>query len=78
MGLEVIVCMSKFSIAFVAPAQNSQLKHKIVEGTDQDSALKTFFSEEASEYYSADDQGYFYFKEDFFDTAAPSGSIIQC
>jgi tellurite resistance protein len=70
--------MPKFSIAFVAPEQNSRLKHKIVEGADQDAALKTFFTEEVSEHYSADEQGYYYFKEDFFDAAIPSGSIIPC
>jgi len=70
--------MPKFSIAFIAPEKNSQLKHKIVDGADQDVALKTFFAEEAAEHYSADDQGYFYFKEDFFDSTVPSGSIIQC
>jgi hypothetical protein len=69
--------MPKFSIAFVEPEQNS-LKHKIVDGTDQETALKTFFNEEVSEYYSADDQGYFYFKEDFFDETTSTGSIIPC
>ena len=70
--------MSKFSIAFVAPAENSQLKHRIIEGPDQESALKSFFTEETAEYYSSDDQGYFYFKEDFFDQSIPAGSIIPC
>jgi len=70
--------MPKFAIAFIAPAQNSQLKHKLVDGADQEIALKTFFTDEAAEYYSADEQGYYYFKEDFFDAAVPSGSIIQC
>jgi hypothetical protein len=75
---EVQAFMPKFSIAFVAPAENSQLKHRIMEGADQESALRSFFSEEAAEYYSNDDQGYFYFKEDFFDQAIPSGSVILC
>jgi guanylate kinase len=70
--------MPKFSIAFIVPAEKSQLKHRIVEGTDQESALKSFFNEETAEFYSNDDQGYFYFKEDFFDQAVPSGSIIPC
>ncbi len=70
--------MPKFAIAFIAPAENSQLKHRIVESEDQESALKSFFSEETSDYYSNDDQGYYYFKEDFFDATAPSGSIIPC
>jgi hypothetical protein len=70
--------MPKFAIAFIAPAEKSVLKHKIVEGADQDTALRAFFTEEAAEYYSADDQGYYYFKEDFFDAAVPSGSVILC
>jgi guanylate kinase len=77
-GVEVIISMPKFSIAFIAPAKVSTLKHRIVEGQDQDSALKSFFSEEASEFYSDDDQGFFYFKEDFFDETNPSGSVVRC
>jgi hypothetical protein len=69
--------MSKFSIAFIAPSVNAQLKHRIVESADQESALKEFFNEDAAEYYSGDDQGYFYFKEDFLDADQPSGSIIE-
>jgi hypothetical protein len=69
--------MPKFSIAFIAPSKVSALKHRIIESQDQDSALKSFFSEEASEYYSDDDQGFFYFKEDFFDETNPSGSVIR-
>jgi hypothetical protein len=66
--------MPKYSIAFVLPSKTNLLKHKLVDGADKDAALKTFFSEEVSEHYSADEQGYFYFKEDFSDTA--SGSIL--
>jgi hypothetical protein len=76
--VEVKVSMSKFSIAFIAPTKLSPLRHKIVEGQDQDSALRAFFSEEASEFYSDDDQGFFYFKEDFFDETNASGNVIRC
>ena len=76
--MEVNKSMPKFSIAFVLPSKNSQIRHRIVEGQDQESALRTFFSEEASEYYSDDDQGFFYFKEDFFDETNASGSVIRC
>ncbi|HMD69025.1 MAG TPA: hypothetical protein VKF42_09130 [Chitinivibrionales bacterium] len=69
--------MAKFSIAFIVPARTNNLRHRIVESQDQDSALKSFFSEEASEFYSDDDQGFFYFKEDFFDEANSSGSVIR-
>jgi hypothetical protein len=76
-GLEVIVRMAKFSIAFIVPAKSNNLRHRIVESQDQDSALKSFFSEEAAEFYSDDDQGFFYFKEDFFDETNSSGSVIR-
>jgi hypothetical protein len=77
-GVEVIERMSKFSIAFISPAKVNPLRHRIIESQDQDSALKSFFSEEAAEFYSDDDQGFFYFKEDFFDETNTSGSVIRC
>jgi hypothetical protein len=75
--VEVYRRMSKFSIAFVLPSKNSQIRHRLVESQDQESALRSFFSEEVSEYYSNDDQGFFYFKEDFFDETNASGSVIR-
>ena len=76
--MEVFFIMSKFSIAFITPSEQSQLRHRIIESVDQESASKTFFNEEAADCYSEDDQGFFYFKEDFFDKIVPSGSVIQC
>jgi hypothetical protein len=76
--MEVFIIMSKFSIAFVTPSEKSQLRHRIIESVNQESALKAFFNEEAADCYSEDDQGFFYFKEDFFDKTTPSGSVIQC
>lgn len=70
--------MSKFSVVFLAPGEKNNFIHRIIESTDMDSALKAFFTEETTEFYSNDEQGYFYFKEDFFDTSNPSGSIIPC
>lgn len=70
--------MPKFSIAFATPGDKMQLLHRIIDSPDQDAALKTFFNEEATRFYSDDDQGYFYFKEDFNDASYPCGSIIQC
>jgi len=69
--------MSKYVIAFVTPTKKIQLRHKIVEGENKDSALKKFFIENASEFYSNDEHGYLDFKEDFFDEANGSGSIIE-
>ncbi len=70
--------MPKYSIAFVAPTEEKALKHRFVEGADVESALKTFFKDELVEYYSDNEQGYHYFREDFFDEALASGSILQC
>ena len=70
--------MSKFAIAFVVPAKNSPaVRQRIVEGESKEAALRRFFNDELKEYYSEDDQGFFYFKEDFFDERAQSGSIIE-
>ncbi len=76
--MEVLVSMSKFSIAFIVPSKTSPLRHRIIEGQDQDTALRSFFNEEAAEFYSNDDQGFFYFKEDFFDETNASGNVIRC
>jgi hypothetical protein len=70
--------MSKFAIAFVVPAKNSpSIRHRLVEGETKEAALRRFFDEELKEFYSEDDQGFFYFKEDFFDDRVQSGSIIE-
>jgi len=70
--------MSKYVIAFIAPTDGKPLRHRIVEGTDVESALKSFFKDELSDCYSDNEQGYHYFREDFFDEALSSGSILQC
>ncbi|MDR0306174.1 MAG: hypothetical protein LBI42_04960 [Chitinispirillales bacterium] len=69
--------MSKYAIAFITPTKKIQLRHKIVEGENKDSALRRFFNENASEFYSNDEHGYIYFKEDFYDETTGSGSIIE-
>ncbi len=69
--------MPRFAVAFVTPSENSQLVHRILEGESKDSVLKSFFTETASEYYSNDEQGFHYFKEDFFDDTTAAGSIIE-
>ncbi len=69
--------MPRFAVAFITPSSSGKLIHKIMEGEDKDSALKTFFNESVSEFYSSDEQGFHYFKEDFFDENTPGGSIIE-
>jgi hypothetical protein len=70
-------CMPNFSIAFVAPSKNAQLCHRIIEADNKETALRRFFQEELKEYYSEDDQGFFYFKEDFTDDRTHIGSMIE-
>ncbi|MCL2182635.1 MAG: hypothetical protein FWB85_04100 [Chitinispirillia bacterium] len=69
--------MSKYAIAFIVPADKAQLRHGIVDGENRDSALRTFFGDNAVEFYSNDEGGFLYFKEDFFLDGNPSGSIIE-
>lgn len=69
--------MPRFAVAFITPTEKTQLKQKIIEAPDQDGALRAFFASETSMYYSNDEQGYFYFKEDFFDDSVRSGSILK-
>ena len=68
--------MPRYAIAFVLPSRTNQLRHRIVESADRDSALRSFFNEQTGDSYSNDDQGFFYFKEDFFDESNPSGSVL--
>jgi hypothetical protein len=67
--------MPRYAIAVL----NSQSKvvQKIVEGEGQDAALKKFFETNMADQYSGDEQGYFYFKEDYFSPQGPMGSILE-
>ncbi len=69
--------MLSFSIAFIAPDEKGSLIHKVVDADDEQSAMKLFFAEKAVKYYSNDDQGFYYFKEDFSHPKEPAGSIIK-
>ena len=68
--------MSKFAVAFVAPTEKSPLRHRILDAADKETALRAFFTDEAAEFYSNDENGYMYFREDFSDVSNPSGSVI--
>ena len=69
--------MPKFAVAFVAPTEKSPLRHRIMDAADKETALRSFFSDEAAEFYSNDENGYMYFREDFSDATNPGGSIIS-
>ncbi len=69
--------MTKFSIAFISFDNQNPLRHRIIESTVKDAALKVFFEKELTDFYSDDEKGFSYFKEDFFDTNTGCGSIIE-
>jgi len=69
--------MPKYAIAFIVPSKTSHLCHRIVEGDSKDAALRQFFNDNLKEFYSEDDQGFHYFKEDFEEESARGGSIIE-
>ena len=69
--------MAKYAIAFITPSKKMHLRHAIVEGENKESALRQFFGDHASEFYSEDEKGFLYFKEDFFDEASAAGNIIE-
>jgi hypothetical protein len=70
--------MSKYAIAFILNSKsNPSVCQRIIDGESREAALRRFFDEELKDIYSEDDQGFYYFKEDFFDDRAPSGSIIE-
>ncbi len=70
--------MPKYAIAFIVPVEKNALRHSIIDSVDKESALKEFFKTEINDFYSTDEQGFYYFKEDFFDTETGAGSILKC
>jgi len=67
--------MNLFSIAFITPSNIPGLCHSIIKAETEEAAMKKFFNAHASSFYSDDDKGFYYFKEDFYDTGA--GNIIR-
>jgi hypothetical protein len=67
--------MPRYAIAIAA--EKSKVLQKLVEGEGQEDALKKFFFDHMTAHYSNDEQGYFYFREDFFEPSAPIGSILE-
>ncbi|OGS36459.1 MAG: hypothetical protein A2293_00040 [Elusimicrobia bacterium RIFOXYB2_FULL_49_7] len=67
--------MNKYSIAFLSPGNN--LLHRIVMAKNEEEALRTFFNEIKLASYTQDDEGFFYFKEDFTFGDRPAGNVIK-
>lgn len=68
--------MPNFSIACIAP-DGEHLWHAIIEDTNAEAALRTFFKRFCGSYYSNDDKGFHYFREDCFEDKK-SGTIFPC
>ncbi len=68
--------MPKYAIAFISPDEKRPLRHHIIDAADKETALKQFFTQELTGFYSNDGQGYHYFKEDFLDKTAGLGSML--
>ncbi|MFP4522915.1 MAG: hypothetical protein ACLFQK_12300 [Fibrobacterota bacterium] len=67
--------MPKYSIAFISP--ESDLVHEILDADNREEALKDFFYSVRMLSYSNDEDGFYYFKEDFNDRSSKDGSIIE-
>ncbi len=67
--------MPKYVIAFMNA--DSLLIHQLVELDTRDAALRFFFQNYAATGYSNDEEGFNYFKEDFFESDKPAGSILD-
>jgi hypothetical protein len=69
--------MPRFAVAFITPTSSARLIHKIIESDTKDAALRKFFADTIAEHYSNDEQGFYYFKEDFYDEETGAGSLIE-
>ena len=67
--------MNKYSIAFISPGNN--LLHRLIMAKTEEEALLTFFKEIKLASYTPDDEGFYYFKEDFSFGERPAGSVIK-
>ena len=67
--------MPRYAVAVIAP--KNKILQKVVDGEGQEDALKKFFAEQMFNHYTNDEQGYFYFKEDYFDPQEPLGSVLE-
>ncbi|MGL1936027.1 MAG: hypothetical protein OCD01_13450 [Fibrobacterales bacterium] len=66
--------MARFVIAHYSEKQGTV--QKVVELESQETALRFYFEQYAQE-YSNNEEGFLYFKEDFFDESKPMGSITE-
>jgi hypothetical protein len=67
--------MPRYSIAFVT--SKPSLIHYLVSMDSREAALLFFFKQYVSEDYSQDDEGFAYFRDDFFNPETPMGSVLE-
>ncbi|HSQ43198.1 MAG TPA: hypothetical protein VLM37_13040 [Fibrobacteraceae bacterium] len=66
--------MPRFVLSFFSEVQG--LRSQLLEAETQDAALRLFFEQDAMD-YSKNNEGFSYFREDFFDESRPLGSIVE-
>jgi hypothetical protein len=66
--------VSRFVIAVYSEALG--VVQKCMQADSQELALRLFFDENVQE-YSKNEEGFTYFKEDFFESSHPIGAIVQ-
>jgi hypothetical protein len=67
--------MPRYAIAFITAKPS--LIHHLVEMDTREAAIRFFFLNHIGDEYSHDDEGYSYFKEDFFHPDAPLGHVLE-
>jgi len=67
--------MPRYAIAFMT--EKPSLIHRFVEMDSREAALRFFFSNYVGEFYSPDEEGFSYFKDDFFHADTPMGNVLE-
>jgi hypothetical protein len=67
--------MPKYAIAFVT--SKPVLIHHLVALDSREAALRFFFKQYLGDAYSQDEEGFTYFKDDFFNADSPMGHVLE-
>lgn len=67
--------MPRYAIAFMTAKPS--LIHHFVDMDSRESALRFFFQNYVGDAYSQDEEGFSYFKEDFFQADPPMGHVLE-
>jgi len=66
--------MPRFVLSFFSDTHG--LCSRLIEAEHEDGALRVFFDRHIGD-YSKDNEGFAYFREDFFDEKRPVGTIVE-